>query len=346
MTTSVPPSRGSSQLVDPSTLRASSDSPSLAKAERAAPPTTLTLPGIRRRGPKGEAIVVIANPPPYSQLIISFQQDRDRPGPHGVSVAVQAIPYFAVEAEDEDSATKLFDRQSVLPEPSALGPTDATTSVSPAGPRASLLPVPVAAAPSAPAAIAPLPAAMPTPEELRDAARGAQDTYRYLASSARRESGPIVSRWLLVPVACIVASACALLYLHRQAEDARALAPLASVVPKPSSALSPAGALVTQERVQPLPLSRPETLKPAHAEPDERPSARIELKELGLEVTSTPWMEVLIDGRSVGNTPQVQLTLTPGKHDVELLNRDLGLETHAYVNAERGTLETQEIAFE
>jgi serine/threonine-protein kinase len=95
----------------------------------------------------------------------------------------------------------------------------------------------------------------------------------------------------------------------------------------------------------PLPVSRPETPKPVH-EGDEPPSARIELHELALEVTSTPWMEVLIDGRSVGNTPRRGLQLTPGEHDVELLNRDLGLETHAYVHAERGSVETQEIAFE
>jgi hypothetical protein len=187
---------------------------------------------------------------------------------------------------------------------------------------------------------------VPTPEELRDAARGAQDTYRYLASSARREAGPMVSRWLLVPVACFIASACALVYLQQKAEDARALAPTASVVPKQAPVLPAVAAVITEGGAQPLPVTRPETPKPGNADPEGRPSARIELKELGLEVTSTPWMEVLIDGRSVGNTPQLHLTLTPGEHDVELLNRDLGLETHAYVHAERGTLETQEIAFE
>ena len=154
-----------------------------------------------------------------------------------------------------------------------------------------------------------------------------------------------MSRWLLVPVACIAASLCALFYLHQKDDDTRQLAPaaLANVVPKPVREVVITGAALGE--AQPLPVSRPETLKPRQ-EDDSRPSARIELRELGLNVTSTPWMEVLIDGRSVGNTPQLHLQLTPGKHDVELLNRDLGLETHAYVYAERGSEETQEIAFE
>jgi hypothetical protein len=297
MTTSVPPSRGPSQLVDVRAQRPHLEPGMLARAEKPANPTTLTLPGVRRRGPKGEAIVVIANPPPFSQLIISFQQDRERTGPSGVSVAVQAIPCFG-EAEDEDSATRVFDRQSVMP--GLFG--DGHESHAPQPSHALAAPAPVTAVPSVPSG--------PSQEELRDAARAAQDTYRYMASNAQRDAGPMVSRWLLVPVACLVPAA-----------------------------------VVHEVHMPELPVTRPETPRPSEPR-DERPSARIDLDGLGLEVTSTPWMELFIDGKPMGHTPQRGLTLSPGEHDVMLLNRDLGLETHAFVHAERGTLETQEIAFE
>jgi hypothetical protein len=329
MTTSVPPSRGPSQLVDVRAQRPHLEPGMLARADKPANPTTLTLPGVRRRGPRGEAIVVIANPPPFSQLIISFQQDRERTGPSGVSVAVQAIPCFG-EAEDEDSATRVFDRQSVMP--GLFG--DGHESHAPQPGHALAAPAPVTAVPSVPSG--------PSQEELRDAARAAQDTYRYMASNAQRDAGPMVSRWLLVPVACLVASACALVFLHMR-DDAPVAAPLASVVPK--VALELPAAVVHEVHMPELPVTRPETPRPSEPR-DERPSARIDLDGLGLEVTSTPWMELFIDGKPMGHTPQRGLTLSPGEHDVMLLNRDLGLETHAFVHAERGTLETQEIAFE
>ena len=57
-------------------------------------------------------------------------------------------------------------------------------------------------------------------------------------------------------------------------------------------------------------------------------------------------MEVRVDGKSLGNTPRLQVKLSAGSHEITLLNRDLELETRTVVSAEHGSSETQEIAFE
>ena len=39
-----------------------------------------------------------------------------------------------------------------------------------------------------------------------------------------------------------------------------------------------------------------------------------------LRINSRPWAQVYVDGRLVGNTPQLALQLPPGEHNVRLVN--------------------------
>jgi hypothetical protein len=54
-----------------------------------------------------------------------------------------------------------------------------------------------------------------------------------------------------------------------------------------------------------------------------------------LSINSNPWAELSLDGHVVGNTPQVKIRVTPGRHHVQLV-RD-GFQTHsAWVNVPAG----------
>jgi hypothetical protein len=54
-----------------------------------------------------------------------------------------------------------------------------------------------------------------------------------------------------------------------------------------------------------------------------------------LSINSSPWAELSLDGHVVGNTPQVKIRVTPGRHHVQLA-RD-GFQTHsAWVNVPAG----------
>jgi hypothetical protein len=39
-----------------------------------------------------------------------------------------------------------------------------------------------------------------------------------------------------------------------------------------------------------------------------------------LQINSTPWSQVIVDGRVIGNTPQMSIQLPAGSHRVELVN--------------------------
>jgi hypothetical protein len=45
-----------------------------------------------------------------------------------------------------------------------------------------------------------------------------------------------------------------------------------------------------------------------------------------LSVVSSPWAEVFVDGKKVGNTPVLNKSLPVGKHQVVLVNDELGIE--------------------
>jgi hypothetical protein len=60
-----------------------------------------------------------------------------------------------------------------------------------------------------------------------------------------------------------------------------------------------------------------------------------------LRINSRPWSRVYIDGRLVGNTPQMQLTLSPGWHTVTLVNPDFGVQKVLTIRIKPGEVATK-----
>jgi hypothetical protein len=44
-----------------------------------------------------------------------------------------------------------------------------------------------------------------------------------------------------------------------------------------------------------------------------------------LRLNSRPWSQVFVDGKLVGNTPQMGMRLPTGSHRIELVNREMGM---------------------
>jgi hypothetical protein len=64
-----------------------------------------------------------------------------------------------------------------------------------------------------------------------------------------------------------------------------------------------------------------------------------------LSLNSRPWSQVTIDGKSVGNTPQLNIPLAPGRHKVKLANPELGIVKGFSVEIEAGKTTTRTIEF-
>jgi hypothetical protein len=60
-----------------------------------------------------------------------------------------------------------------------------------------------------------------------------------------------------------------------------------------------------------------------------------------LRVNSRPWAQIHVDGRLVGNTPQMALRLSPGKHTVLLVNPELKARKTFTVQIKRGSVTTK-----
>jgi hypothetical protein len=283
----------------------------------------------RLRG-HGDSVVVIASPPPRTHLVISVSAARDQPpsgrGLAGVTVAVRAAPIVAAqELDEDDSATCVFDRPHLLPSPSEAVDTVADASCVVTNVSGHTPPVDLPVSGTRPYGQSPEPA-------------WAQDTQRCVAQSASPSERPRTAGLFALSAFCLVASAIALYTGIPAAEDVPTVVLRGGAVGVQPAAVAPA--------VEPSLVVRPASaVEPLEGAPA-RPSARIEVNELTLEVTATPWMEVLLDGRSLGHTPRLGVKLTPGTHEITLVNRDLELRTETVVSAEVGASELQDIAFE
>lgn len=60
-----------------------------------------------------------------------------------------------------------------------------------------------------------------------------------------------------------------------------------------------------------------------------------------LRVNSRPWSQVFVDGKLVGNTPQLGISLAPGSHKLKLVSKDLGLTKQMTVQIEKGKATTK-----
>ncbi len=65
-----------------------------------------------------------------------------------------------------------------------------------------------------------------------------------------------------------------------------------------------------------------------------------------LRINSRPWAQVVIDGRPIGNTPQMNIALPPGNHRVQLVNPEFNLKKNLTVTIKSGQTETQIIALQ
>jgi eukaryotic-like serine/threonine-protein kinase len=60
-----------------------------------------------------------------------------------------------------------------------------------------------------------------------------------------------------------------------------------------------------------------------------------------LRINSRPWAQVFVDGKMVGNTPQMGIQLAAGKHTVKLVNPDMGLQKTFAVSVNNGQTVTK-----
>jgi eukaryotic-like serine/threonine-protein kinase len=65
-----------------------------------------------------------------------------------------------------------------------------------------------------------------------------------------------------------------------------------------------------------------------------------------LRINSRPWAQVVIDGRPIGNTPQMNISLPAGNHRVQLVNPEFNLKKNLTVTIKPGQTETQIIALQ
>jgi hypothetical protein len=60
-----------------------------------------------------------------------------------------------------------------------------------------------------------------------------------------------------------------------------------------------------------------------------------------LRLNSRPWSQVYVDGKLVGNTPQMGLPLSPGSHSIRLVNAQMGLTKTFSVSVKQGQMVTK-----
>ncbi len=58
-------------------------------------------------------------------------------------------------------------------------------------------------------------------------------------------------------------------------------------------------------------------------------------------MNSRPWSQVVVDGKLVGNTPQMGLRLRAGTHTVELTNPELGMSKKFKVDVKADDIVTR-----
>ena len=78
-----------------------------------------------------------------------------------------------------------------------------------------------------------------------------------------------------------------------------------------------------------------------------QPAPRATKKGSGvLRVNARPWAKVFVDGRFVGNTPQMRIPVSAGSHVVRLTNPEFGLSKTIRVQVEPGETVTKVVQLE
>jgi serine/threonine protein kinase len=106
------------------------------------------------------------------------------------------------------------------------------------------------------------------------------------------------------------------------------------------------------------PVARAEPREPPRArEPVARPEPRVPVAKPEpvassgggtgtLRINSRPWSQVVIDGRPIGSTPQMNVSLSEGTHKVTLINPEFDIKKTLTVKIKAGQVETQIVALQ
>lgn len=65
-----------------------------------------------------------------------------------------------------------------------------------------------------------------------------------------------------------------------------------------------------------------------------------------LRVNSRPWSRVIIDGRLIGNTPQLSIQLKAGTHTLNLVNPEFGIDKKLTVEIKAGEVVTRAVTLQ
>lgn len=87
--------------------------------------------------------------------------------------------------------------------------------------------------------------------------------------------------------------------------------------------------------------------KPAASKPASAPAPAAASGAMGtLRVNSRPWSRVIVDGRLIGNTPQMTIPLRVGKHTLNLVNPEFGIDKKETVEIKAGEITTRVVTLQ
>ena len=115
-----------------------------------------------------------------------------------------------------------------------------------------------------------------------------------------------------------------------------ALDPKPAAAPPPPAYVAPAAprpAVAAAERAE---RPAPAPPAPAPAPPPPAPAAPVEAAEAFLNINSIPPSTCYLDGRSLGSTPRVHVSVRPGTHTVKFINAEQGLTKSVSVSVGAG----------
>jgi serine/threonine-protein kinase len=118
------------------------------------------------------------------------------------------------------------------------------------------------------------------------------------------------------------------------------------------SAPAPRQAVPVEERPRAEPRVRPEPrpevarVERPRPEPRPEPAAPTGGGTGTLRINSRPWSQVVIDGRPIGSTPQMNVSLSEGTHKVTLINPEFDIKKTLTVKIKAGQVETQIVALQ
>jgi hypothetical protein len=65
-----------------------------------------------------------------------------------------------------------------------------------------------------------------------------------------------------------------------------------------------------------------------------------------LRVNSRPWSRVIVDGRLIGNTPQMSIPLRAGTHTLNLVNPEFGIDKKLTLEIKAGETVTRAVTLQ